>query len=141
MSQMLDQETQPSSFDDEEAIARLDRSLAHLRAAEAGLRNWNRESITFLGEPVAEAAEELRALDGALRSGGPRRLTRGRLQARIMELKQLSRRVQALFGAARSFHAALLRIHQTELHGYGGVVDIPGARNLTTFPHRLEMRG
>jgi hypothetical protein len=134
---MVDQKTQPSPSEGEATTVRLDRLLAHLRSVEARLRSLNRESMASLGESMAVAADELRALHGALRSDR----SREPLRARIMELVRLSRRVLALFDSARRFHATLLRIHQTEQHGYGGLVDIPGARNLATFPHRLEMRG
>jgi len=141
MSQMAGQETQPSPGDGDQAMARLDRLLTHLRAAEARLRNLSRENMAPLGESISAAAEELRALRGTLRPGASCRLPQEPLQARMMELIPLSRRVRTLFDAARSFHAALLKMHQTEQHGYSGLVDVPGARNLATFPHRMEMRG
>ncbi|MGD0581010.1 MAG: hypothetical protein ABSC08_19055 [Bryobacteraceae bacterium] len=141
ISQMVDQGAQPSPADDDLAIARLDRLLAHLRVAEAGLKNLSREGMASLGESIASATDELRTFQEEVRSTGSRRLPQERLQSRIKELNTLSRRVQALLEAARSFQTALLRIHHTEQHGYGGLADIPGARNCIAFPHRLEMRG
>jgi len=141
MSQMVGQGAQPSPVDANLAVAGLDRLLAHLRVAEAELKNLRREGLASLAESLESAMDEVRAFQEEVRSTGWRRLTQERLQGRIMELQTLSRRVQLLLDAAKSFHAALFRIHHTEEHGYGGLVDVPGARHYVAVPHRLEMRG
>jgi hypothetical protein len=138
---MVGHGAQPFLVDADLAVAWLDRLLVHLRVAEAGLQNLSRKGMTSLAEWLDSAMGEVLAFQEEVRSAGSRRLTQERLQSRITEVKTLSRRVQALLDAAKSFHAALFRIHHTEQHGYGGLVDVPGARNSLAIPHRLEMRG
>jgi ABC-type transporter Mla subunit MlaD len=138
---MVGHGAQPSPVDADLVVAWLDRLLAHLRVAEAGLKNLSRESLVALAESLDSAMSEVRAFQAEVRSAGWRRLRQERLQGRIAELKTLSRRVQVLLDAAKSFHAALFRIHHTEQHGYGGLVNVPGARNYVAVPHRLEIRG
>jgi len=141
MSQAVDHGAQPSPVDGDLATERLDRLLAHLRLAEAVLKNLSHEGMGALAESMDSATDEVWAFQEQVRSAGSKRLMQERLHGRIMELKTLSRRVQALLVAAKSFHAALFRIHDAEQHGYGRLVDVPGARSHVGFPHRMEMRG
>lgn len=141
MSQIVDHGAQPSPVDGDLVMTMLDRLLAQLRAAEAGLKDLSREGMGFLGESTDSATDEIRTFQEKVRSVVSKKLPQERLQSKIKEIKTRSHRVQALADAARSFHGALLRIHHTEQHGYGGLAHVPGARNYVAFPHRLEMRG
>lgn len=141
MSDKVGPGAQPSPVEGDLVMTLLDRLLAQLRIAEAGLKDLSREGMGSLGESIDAAADELRAFQDKVRSAESKWPPQERLQGRITELKTLSRRVRVLLDTAKSFHAALFRIHYTEQHGYGGMVDLSGARNCVAVPHRIEMRG
>ncbi|MGD0001988.1 MAG: hypothetical protein ABSE21_17960 [Bryobacteraceae bacterium] len=141
MSEKIGQGAQPSPVDGDIVMTLLDRLLVQLRVAEDGLKDLSREGMGSLGVSIDSATDELRAFQDKVRSAESKRLPHERLQSRMTAVKTLSRRVQVLLAAAKGFHAALFRIHHTEQHGYGGLVDVPGARHYVAVPHRLEMRG
>ncbi len=141
MSEKIGQGAQPSPVDGDIVMTLLDRLLVQLRVAEDGLKDLSREGMGSFGVSIDSATDELRACQDKVRSAESKGLPRERLQSRMTAVKTRSRRVQVLLAAAKSFHAALFRIHQTEQHGYGGLVDVPGAGHYIAAPHRLEIRG
>jgi len=141
MGQMVKQETEPSGAPGGLAMARINRLLALLKVAEAGLRNLSRGGVASLGVTIATATEELQALQAEARPTELGGLPQVRLERMIEELVTRLRKVQTLLEAARRFYDALLRIHCTERHGYGGLVSVTGARCGIASPHRFEMRG
>jgi hypothetical protein len=141
MSEKIGQGAQPSPVDGDIVMTLLDRLLVQLRVAEDGLKDLSREGMGSFGVSIDSATDELRACQDKVRSAESKGLPQERLQSRMTAVKTLSRRVQVLLAAAKSFHAALFRIHHTEQHGYGGLVDVPGAGHYIAVPHRLEIRG
>jgi len=122
-------------------LARLERTLTHLKAAESSLMDLSRERIASLDQAVTSAEQELRAARDVARAAASCRLPAERLQGRLRELVLLSHRVQRLFDGARNFYRTLLTMQETEQHGYGGLIAAPGTPGRMKFPHRLEVRG
>ncbi len=125
----------------ESLAVRIDRALASLGAAELNLRKLQLSRLPATADSLALAAADLESLRRLVPLPESHTRIEAALRPRMEKLGCASRRVCALYAAAKGFHAGLALAREREAAAYDALGTVHGLSGSRRSPHGLETQG